>query len=48
MKIYLAGERDLKSNPWMKLINNRLMTYFYHGIGGGNKRRFKKLDEVKI
>lgn len=30
MKIYFAGERDLRGNDFMNLIYIRLMSFFYH------------------
>jgi hypothetical protein len=30
LKIFLAGERDLKKYAYMGWIKNRLMSYYYH------------------
>lgn len=51
MKIYFAGERDLKTYEYMSLIKNRLMSYYYHNINGvisGDlKNWFKYKKELK-
>lgn len=38
MKIYFAGERDMKANDFMKWIKNRLISYYYHNRKGQPSR----------
>jgi hypothetical protein len=48
LKIYLAGERELKKYHYMGWIKNRLMTYYYHNKDGQPSKDIKNwMDKLK-